>query len=706
MLRRWFLFLALGVIVFIGAVPVISAVTSQLPVRPAVNSASLVVVSMPTLSWTDVSKARMPALWALSERGAVAALTTRDPSPHSCSNQSWLTFSAGAATPLGRSLGTASARSVSGPCPKPLVPHQNTDGSAYFPSWSSWRAQALRNERPSNIGLLGTMLAADRQCIAAAGTYSALGAANEDGVIAHYTAGTDNVDLGACPVTFIGLKGPDDAYLAALMKRLSKDATIVVVGIADDWKPETLHAVAMAGPGIPHGLLTSLSTRQPGFLQTTDLSALVLGRLGIAAPNLPEGRSPQVQPSLDPTGPTVEVTGLTRALNVEYHFVPGFFALFLGGGGLAVAIGLLWWRLARRKQVARSEPRRLTGPLRWWFAMIGAMCASMPMATFLVGMVPWWQASHPKAALSLAIIGVSAVLTALALLGPWRRWVAGPMTFLVAATLFVIAQDVVHGSRLQFISLMGLQPVQGGRYFGQGNVAYAVYATSALLLAALIAERLINTGYRRFAATSVAVIGFAVVFVDGFPSWGSDGGGPLAMIPAFAYLTFHAAGVSLTWKRLVATGVLTVAVVGSFAVMDYLRPPRYRTHLGNFVANMWGTGKLTGLTRIWTNNWGMLTSTWLNMTVIILVLGLVLFLAMPRLLDRPLRPMQSHVSFLRYGLTAVAICWLLAFLSNDSGTAIPPTGLLFLIPLLILQAATQKRPRPTAPDARIDVVAA
>ncbi len=674
--------------VFVGAASAIFALTSHPPLRPIVQPGPLVVVGMPALSWADVSAVRTPAVWALAMRGAVATQPTRD----SCSNQAWLSFAAGNPSHVGRSLGPPTPVAESGTCSGPLVPRQNADGTAAFSNWAPWRKQSLTNVVPSDIGLLASSLAAAKECITAAGQNAALGAANRGGVVANYSTNSADVDLNACPVTFIGLTEPDDTYVADLVSELPSDATIVLTGMADDSNPYTLVATVIAGPGVPHGVLTSMSTRQPGVLQTTDLSALVLARLGVKAPNLPEGRSPQVQPSADQTAPAAEVTELTDALNIEYPFVPRFFSLFFGGCALALAIGFLWWWIARRRYDDPSE-MRLSRTLRGWFAIVGAMCASTPVATLISGLLPWWRSAHPQVALSLLIIGVSAALTALALLGPWRRWVAGPLTFLLAVTLFVIAQDVMHGSPLQFISLMGLQPVYGARFFGMGNVAYTVYAAAALLFAAVLANRLIAAGQRTLAVITVALIGIAAVVIDGYPSWGADGGGPVAMIPAFAYVTFHAADLSLTWKRLVATAGLTVTMVGAFAWIDYLRPPSNRTHLGNFVADLSGTGKLNGLGLIWTDNWAMLTSTWLNLSVVLLVFALVLFLIRPQLFNRLLRPALERVPFLAHGLAAISICLLIGFFSNDSGTVIPPTGLLVVIPLLILLAA---RPRQTA----------
>lgn len=696
-LRRWLILLLLGLVALVGAAAGISALASHPSVRPVTQPGRLVVVSMPTLAWSQVTPTSTPALWALAKRGAVAAQATRVLTPHSCSNQSWLAFSAGAPADIGRTPDPSARTRPTSLCQPELTPETIRGGSALFPDWVSWRHLAVRDGGPADLGRIGSALGSAGQCITAAGNYAALGAANREGGVAHYTPDATKVSLRTCPVTLIGLKGPDDAYLAALERRLPPSATLVVTGMADDTRPgTTLLAVMMAGPGVRHGLLTSLSTRQPGFIQTTDLSALVLERLGRTAPQLAEGRRPVVRPVDSATGPITTARGLSSALNIEHPFVGTFFALYLGGSLVAVVVGLAAWGLARRRQRASGEPAALPEPLRWWFAVVGAMCAAMPMATYLVGLVPWWRSAAPELVLCASIIGISMVLTALALLGPWRRWVGGPMTFMIATTLFVLTQDVIHGSRLQFIALMGLQPVYGGRYYGQGNVGYAIFVTMALLLAAVVAGRMIDAGHPRVAAAVVAAIGVGAVFVDGFPSWGADGGGPIAMIPAFAYLALNAAGLALTWRRFAGIVSATVLVVGSFAVLDYLRPPRYRTHLGDFVANLHDTGQLTGLSRIWTLNYQMLTSTWLNMTVALLLLAMILALVFPDVVGRPFKPLLGRVTFLGHGLAAVAVCWLLAFFANDSGTSIPPTGLLVVIPLLVLLAASPRDTRTPA----------
>lgn len=652
----------------------------------------LVVVGMPSLQFDQVTPTGMPHLWGLATDGAVGAQATMVLDGHSCSVSAWLTLSAG--TPTGSSRSPV----ITGPpgprgCAQALPPRTLPDGSAVYDGWEQLFRQARTRGAAVRPGLLGSVLKSAGQCVTAVGPAAAIGAADEQGHIARYEPDPEKAPLSRCPVTFIALPGPDDAYLGRLLQRLPSDATIVVSGMADETGPVTLHPVVVAGPRVRHGSLTSQSTRQIGFVQTADLTALVLSRLGPSAPHVADGRVTTVLPVADPTEPLERARDLTRALEVEHAFVGPFFALFLGGCLLGVGtIVLAWWLLR-----GRSRRGRAPLALRAVIAVVAALVAATPVSAFLVGRWPWWAAPSPHAALALSVLGTAVVLAGIALLGPWRRRLLGPATVLAGWTLAVIAADVVHGSRLQFVSLLGLQPVFGGRYYGQGNVGFALYATSALLLGTLLAAPLVARGRQLSAAALVGLLGVAAVLVDGYPSCGADGGGPLALVPAFGYLVLRAAGARLTVRRALLIAAVAVAVVVGFALTDYARPAAERTHIGIFVDQLLTTHRLDGLSRIWSENWTMLTGSWVDLTVVPLVLLVLLFVLRPQLIGHPLQPVLGRVPLLADGLTAISVCWLLGFAVNDSGTAIPPTGMLLLAPLVLLLAVSPVQGRSVDP---------
>ncbi|MEP7330610.1 MAG: hypothetical protein ABI692_00840 [Terracoccus sp.] len=698
MFRRWLLITALTVIACIGAAVSWSVLQSRPALVPLKQPGPLVVVSVPALTYADTPDTRGSALWKLARRGAVGALATRNLSGHSCSLQAWLTVSAGARTSVGTVVEQTPAGQTPAACPDDPTPVV-VESTAVFPEWALWRRITLKRAQPADIGRLGSLLPQHGQCISAAGPLAGLGAADHDGVVTHYVSDPRRVDLAACPVTFISLAGPDDAYLRWITARLPPSATIVVAGLADDTGPETLHAVVIAGPGVQHGLLSSGSTGQRGVVTTADLSAFVLSRLGAKAPVLPEGRSPLVQPSSSPTAAVVRSAEITRALNVEHDLVPlfltVFFALVLAGWALGA---VAWWRVRAHDPTSRG--RRA---VRGWLALVSAVAAAMPVSTFLVGVLPWWRGDQPRLNLATAVVGLSVVLGVLALVGPWRRFAGGCAAFLCLFTTAVIGLDVAHGSGLQFLSMLGLQPVYGSRYSGMGNVAFALFATASLALAAIVASPLTRGrgGVSRLSALTVVLIGMVVVLLDGYPRWGADGGGPGALIPAFAYLALSALGLRLTAIRAIVVVLGTAVVVTALAVLDYLRGPENRTHLGDFVGGLNDGRVIASLNRIWQANWTFLTSSSLTALALVPLLLLLVMALLPR--SRWPQRIQSVVvaiPLLAPGLRAVALVWLLGFLLNDSGTAVPPGGMMLLAPLLVLVAARVSPAAPPDPPGR------
>nr|WP_255427645.1 hypothetical protein [Yimella sp. cx-51] len=697
MLRRWILITAFTVMAVMAA----SITWSVLQARPPVQSIGeqrgpLIVVSAPRLTFDDTPAARTSALWTLARSGAVGAMTTRGLSDHSCSAQSWLSLSAGVRTSLWKPV-NAAPPGQRAECPQAPEPTPIGAGVAQFSDWPAWRKATLARTQAADIGRLAGDLApiGGPTCITAAGRAAAVGASDRNGFVSNYVADPRRVDFNACDITFVSLNSPDEAFFTHLLQNAPPQSTIVVGSFADDDGPERLHPVVIAGPGVAHGLLTSGSTRQRGIVQLVDLSAFMLTRLGDKAPQLPEARNLLVQPSGSPTTPILRSGEISHALQVEHGFVRQFIITFYC---LVVAFLTLGWgavlaaRRAHRPVVQRAAHR--------FVSFIASTAVAMPVATFIVNALPWWRHDRPRLALGLGVGVIAVALALVALLGPWRRWMGGSMAALCLVTGGVIALDVTHGDDLQLLSMLGLQPVYGGRFYGMGNVAFALLATSALMFAAIVASPLTRGGRGRhgLAALTVALVGAATVVVDAYPGWGADGGGPVALLPAFAYLTINAAGWTLTWVRFFLLSAAGAAIVIGMAALDYLRGPAERTHLGDFFAQVRQNGDFGRAQRIWQANWNMLTSTPLALLVPVILIVLIYALLRPQsVLGAPLQPIFERMPVLRNGMAAVTVCWLMGFLINDSGTAIPPAGLMLLAPMVLMQRARiAANPRPAA----------
>src|SRR5674476_1641644 len=138
---------------------------------------------------------------------------------------------------------------------------------------------------------------------------------------------------------------------------------------------------------------------------------------------------------------------------------------------------------------------------------IGTVAATVPISTFLANLLPWWRFSMPLVSVVVSVAIFVTVISLLALLGPWRQRLFGPVAVVSASTVAVLAVDVMTGSRLQLSSLLGLQPLVGGRFYGMGNVTFAVFATATLLLCIVVGNHLLTVRQPSMAAAAVAVIG-------------------------------------------------------------------------------------------------------------------------------------------------------------------------------------------------------
>lgn len=516
---------------------------------------------------------------------------------------------------------------------------------------------------------------------------------------------------------------PVDDRIGAVLDAVEdsgRDVTVLLVSMADSGTRARMQLAAALGPapgGESYGasLLGSRSTRQPGMIQATDVTPTVLSVLGLAD-EAPSGALVGA-PVLPVDGPGNPNQRLTTVLDIDQHSVavrpltPRFYTLLIVANlvlYLLVSIGLNGRALAATARAAdrragplarvvaavRSRPRTVLHGLR----VAGVAVGALPVASILANAAPWWRAGSPAWALTGVVLALIAALTALAVLPRWRNPILAPAGVVAGATALVIAADILLGAPLQISAPMGVQPVVAGRFYGFNNTAFSLFAASTLLSAVVLADPLVRAGRRRLAAVVVAVVGLIATVLDGMPGLGSDFGGPPALVPGFAVLTLMAAGVRLSWVRLV--GVLTagVVVVSSFAVLDWLRPADQRTHLGRFVDTVLDGGLGGVVARKLAQNLANLGGTWLTVLAIAGIAVVVLVLLRP-LRDvatapdggpfawlsagRPFSTLWAEAPMLRPGLVALGVTLGIGFAVNDSGIVIPAIGISVAVPLLI-----------------------
>ncbi|MFC0865057.1 hypothetical protein ACFHYQ_22445 [Sphaerimonospora cavernae] len=696
----------------------------------------VVVIGVPGLRWGDLDPVNTPTLWDLAARGGTASLSTRAIPPEgysiNCPVAGWLTVSAGQRAGAAR---PADRHRACGAAPTPVMAGDGS-GSATIPNWPELVAFQKSSSYRARIGLLGQAINAAGGKIAAIGPGAALAAADESGKVQKYAETVAELpDLTPYAMIFaeadqitrewLARQGADlppdvrrnavaaaDRTVRDVLSRVSPGAptapettaagtTVLVAGLSDADATAHLHvaiAVGGSGPGSygpePYGRewLTASSTRQDALVTITDLTATVLRVLGLETPKEAVGK-PWRGGGDAPDGTGEAVARLADAdlagQVLRQVREPFFIAL--------VAVQLLFYGLAA--VMVRGRRRRLAS-----VQAVAVISGALPISAFLAQLVPWWSFAHPMPALIGTILAFAGLIAGLAFAGPWRGHVLGPLTVVAAVSSLALLVDVMTGSTLQVNAVSGYEPVTGGRFYGFGNMAYAVYSTGTILLLAGVAHVLHR--HRRVAVTVCLAYGLLATLADGLPGWGADFGGVPAFVVGVAVFLMLLTGRRVSVARLAIIALAGAGLIGLIAVADWLRPADRRTHLGAFVQQAIDGegGSVIG------RKLAAMLHTLGNLPLTLLSLAALAFLFL--VLSRPSRWGASALSQaygmapeLRAGLFGALTAALVGFLINDSGIAIPAMALTVAVPLTLaasvraLQlAAAAPSPPPTTAD--------
>jgi hypothetical protein len=441
---------------------------------------------------------------------------------------------------------------------------------------------------------------------------------------------------------------------------VQRDA-VIVTAPSDPWDGVHLTVAALRAPGVRPGLLDSATTRRPGYVTLPDLGPTVLDLLGVPRPDSMEGRPYEVHPRSwagPPVGRFVETDREARFRDRMLGPVAGAYVTTEIVLSLIVAAVLVRWP-------GRKGVRRVLDFVGLW------LLAVVPL-TFL-GAVLDLDTAGPYL---LLVMGGGAVLagSAAALGGPMR-----PLAVLLGLLLALQIGDVVTGAHLQISTVFGYSPTVGGRFAGFGNLAFGQVAAGAILLGGILAHMLSG---RRGLLVAVAVLGVAVV-ADGMPFWGSDVGGVLASVPAFALVALGLSGRKISPRRLAGLGAAAVTAVVGLGFLDLLRPAGQRTHLGRLFEQIGSDGLrpfTDAIQRKIAENLSVIpTSIWIPLVPAVLAFyAWLAYGSSPRLEAIRFRAPEMRPAFV--GLLVAAV---LGMALNDSGIAVPAMMLGVLNPVLV-----------------------
>ena len=705
--------------------------------RPATATASKVVIfGMPRLSWDDVGTGKLPTLDRLIDEGATAATSVRTLSPRPSVTEGYATLGAGtrvaakdvggfafdaesvleggtAGQALARRTGSAvdgEVAVVGGPATRKL------NNGRYLTSHPGAMADALhRAGRKTGVvgnadtgyalGDRASLLRPAALAVMDGGGSVDVGAVSRDllrpdpeapfgytadrrEVLAELERGLAVADVVVvdpgdierasefAPLASVAV-GEElrrrallrtDELLAEVVERVPDDGLLMVVSVVPPTREWHLTPTVLVGEGVPHGYLHSPSTRRAGVVTLTDLAPTVLAALGVPKPDGMIGFPLRYRPgdvdldrfrTLDRDAAYRE--GIYLPLTLTYIIIQAVLYLLA-----IVAFG----RLGGAGRAGR--------PLR---AMVLGV-AAYPLATFLFRAIP--NVAELGVAGVVVLVAIDVAIVALA--GRARRHPLSPLSWILGATVAVLALDVATGARLQTSSLLGYSLHTAARFTGFGNTAFATLASTTVLLGA------IHVAYaprRREAVLATACLFAFVVILDGAPSLGSDVGGILTLVPVFGLTLLVLSGRRVGMRAVVAAGAVTLVALALATGIDLLRPASTRTHLGRLAADVGANGFgafTTTAARKLAVNFRSYRSPW-SWTVVIVAVYMLYVLGWARGWKELLPPGSA----VRAGVVGALAAGLLGYAVNDSGVVVTAVVFVYLGPFLTMLALARER---------------
>ncbi|HYC81385.1 MAG TPA: hypothetical protein VEB65_06335, partial [Solirubrobacterales bacterium] len=302
--------------------------------------------------------------------------------------------------------------------------------------------------------------------------------------------------------------------------------------------------IGIAGPGFSGadaGDLTSDSTRTNGYVLATDVAPTVLGRFGIPVPSEMSGQPITAEGAVDPAA----ITALGERMAVISH-----------RRGPVIGYNLLAWIVVLAAAIALSRGAAARAGTR----LVVLAVVYLPLL-LLAG-----AALEPSQTAETLVVALGAPLLAALTLAALRDYRA--LALAAGVTVLAYAIDVVAGSSLTSLSLLGPNPGLGVRFYGIGNELEALLA---VLVVAGIGAALAGFAPRaraRPAAATFLAVGLLATLVFAAGSFGADVGAAIVFPVGAAVAAVAVAG----GRRRAVLVVIAVpfAMLALLALVDLL----------------------------------------------------------------------------------------------------------------------------------------
>jgi hypothetical protein len=403
--------------------------------------------------------------------------------------------------------------------------------------------------------------------------------------------------------------------------------------------------IGIAGPGFD-GNLTSDSTRMDGYVLSTDVAPTVLRHFGIQIPPEMSGQPIRSEGTVD----VAAIDSLGDRMG-----------LISSRRGPVIGLNIVIW-LAALALIAVLSRGRLA---RLAVRVTGLAIVYLPLVLLLGAALEPGETAERL--LVLLLCPLLAGMTLLLLRGYRALAIAS------GATVLACAIDVIAGSPLTSLSLLGPNPGLGVRFYGIGNELEALLAVLVVAGtgAGLTAFAPRDSG--RAAVWAFAASGLLAAFVFAAGRFGADVGAAI-VFPVGAAVA--AAAIAGRGRRPLALALVAapLAVLALLALGDLLSGAN--AHLTRSVLDAGGLGDLADVAQ----RRLQLSARSFARPVLLAFLPIVIAVAALACLRRDrLRAWLEGVPAMRAGLLGALAATVVGTLANDSGALVLEVGTAYLL---------------------------
>lgn len=425
--------------------------------------------------------------------------------------------------------------------------------------------------------------------------------------------------------------------------RLRPDDLLIAIarptGHDDDPLP-----IGIAGRGFD-GDLTSDSTRTDGYVLSTDVAPTVLDRFGIDVPAEMSGEAIRAEGAVDPAA----IESLAARMDVIGH-----------RRGPVIGWSLLVWLGLLALTVVASGGRLARPAVR----LAGLAIVYMPLVMLL------GAALEPSegAEVLLVLLGAPALgALTLALCRGYRA-----LAVAAGLTVLAYAVDVIAGSPLTSLSLLGPNPGLGVRFYGIGNELEALLAVLVVAGTGAALAGYAPAASRERSAVAFLLIGLLCAFVFAAGRFGADVGAAIVFPLGAAVAAAVVAGRGRRGLLLAITA--PVAVLALLALIDLVSGAN--AHLTRSVLDAGGLGDLADVAQ---RRLQLSAHSFARPVLLVFLPVVALLVALAIWRRDRLEAWLKSSPALRAGLIGAVAATVVGTLANDSGALLLEVGTAYLL---------------------------